>query len=57
MTENSSETAESKTLISLIRSSKNSKDALKSLKKLGFTEKNLEIWQERFLKKGVCAHE
>ena len=57
MTENSSETSESKTLISLIRSSKNSKDALKSLKKLGFTEKNLEIWQEKFLKKGVCEHE
>ena len=57
MTENSSETLESKTLISLIRSSKNSKDAVKSLKKLGFTEKNLEIWQEKFLKKGVCEHE
>ncbi|MBR6422555.1 hypothetical protein IKS86_07585 [bacterium] len=57
MTESSSETLESKTLISLIRSSKNSKDAVKSLKKLGFTEKNLEIWQEKFLKKGVCEHE
>ena len=57
MTENSSETLESKTLISLIRSSKNSKDAVKSLKKLGFTEKNLEIWQEKFLRKGVCEHE
>jgi len=57
MTENSPETTDGKTLISLIRSSKNSKDSLKSLKKLGFTEKNLEIWQENFLKKGVCEHE
>jgi hypothetical protein len=57
MTENSSETADGKTLISLIRSSKSSKDSLKSLKKLGFTEKDLEIWQEKFLKEGVCEHE
>lgn len=57
MTENNSETAESKTLISLIRSAKSNKDSLKSLKKLGFTEKNIEIWQENFLKQGVCGHE
>ncbi|MBR4532444.1 hypothetical protein IKO70_08565 [bacterium] len=57
MTENSSETADGKTLISLIRSSKSSKDSLKSLKKLGFTEKDLEIWQKKFLKEGVCEHE
>ena len=57
MVENSSETNSSRMLISLIRSSKNDKDSLKSLKKLGFTEKNLEIWQEKFLKKGVCEHE
>lgn len=57
MTENSSETADGKTLISLIRSSKSSKDSLKSLKRLGFTEKDLEIWQEKFLKEGVCEHE
>ena len=55
--ENSSETADSKTLISMIRSAKSNKDSLKSLKKLGFTEKDLEIWQENLLKKGVCAHE
>ncbi|MBO7128022.1 hypothetical protein J6W78_10850 [bacterium] len=57
MTENNSETAESKTLISLIRSAKSNKDSLKSLKKLGFTEKNIEIWQENFLKQGVCGDE
>ena len=57
MTENSPENADSKTLISLIRSSKNNKDSVKSLKKIGFTEKNLEVWQENFLKKGVCRHE
>ena len=57
MTENSSETADGKTLISLLRSYKSSKDSAKSLKKLGFTEKNLEIWQENFIKKGVCEHE
>ncbi len=57
MTGNSQETSESKTLISLIRSSKSSKDSVNSLKKLGFTEKNLEIWQENFFKKGVCKHE
>ena len=57
MTENNSETADGKTLISLLRSYKSSKDSAKSLKKLGFTEKNLEIWQERFLKEGVCEHE
>ena len=55
--ENSSETADSKTLISLIRSAKSNKDSLKSLKKLGFTEKDLEIWQENLLKKGVCVYE
>ena len=57
MTENNSETAESKTLISLIRSAKSNKDSLKSLKKLGFTEKNIEIWQENFLIQGVCGDE
>ena len=57
MTENSSETADGRTLISLIRSAKSSKDSVKLLKKLGFTGKNLEIWQERFLKEGVCEHE
>ena len=57
MAENSSETPDGRTLISLIRSSKSSKDSVKSLKKLGFTEKSLEIWQEKFLKKGVCEHE
>ena len=57
MTENSSETTDGRTLISLIRSSKSSKDSVKSLKKLGFTEKSLEIWQEKFLKRGVCEHE
>lgn len=57
MTENSSETADGKMLISLIRSSKSNENSLKSLKKLGFTEKDLEIWQEKFLKEGVCEHE
>ena len=57
MTENSFETAGGKTLISLLSSSKTSKDSVKLLKKLGFTEKKLEIWQEQFLKKGICEHE
>ena len=53
----SSESTDGKTLISLIRSSKDNKESFKSLKKLGFTEKSLEKWQENFLKKGVCEHE
>ena len=57
MVENGPETAGGKTLISLIRSSQNDADSLKLLKKLGFTEKKLEIWHEKFLKKGVCEHE
>lgn len=55
--ENSSETAGNKTLISLLRSSKNSNESLNILKKLGFSDKNLEKWQNIFLKKGVCGHE
>lgn len=54
---NSSETAGNKTLISLLRSSKSSNESLKILKKLGFSDKNLEKWQNIFLKKGVCGHE
>ncbi len=57
ISDNTSETADNKTLISLIRSSKNSTDSLKLLKKLGFTEKNIKTWQEKFLEKGVCGHE
>ena len=57
MVENISETSDNKSLISLIYSSKSSKDSVKSLKRLGFTEKNLEIWQENLLKKGVCGYE
>lgn len=57
MAENSQETSGNIALISLLRSSKESEDATKSLKKLGFTEKSIKLWQENFLKKGVCEHE
>lgn len=57
MTENTSEASGAKFLISLLRSSKDNKDAVKLLKKLGFTEKSIKVWQERFLKKGVCKYE
>ena len=57
MAENSSETTAGKTLISLLRSSKNDKESYNKLKKMGFSEKNLKIWQEKFLTKGVCEHE
>ena len=57
MADNASETADSKTLISLIRSSKENEKFNKLLKKIGFTEKNIKVWQENFLKKGVCGYE
>ena len=57
MTANASETSESKTVISLLRSSENSADSIKYLKKLGFTDKDIEVWQKKFLTKGVCGHE
>ena len=51
------EMAESSNLISLLHSSKNSSESLKALKKIGFSDNDIEIWQENFLKKGVCEHE
>ena len=57
MAENVSETTGDKTLISLLRSSKNSTESLKLLKKMGFTENSIDMWQEKFLKKGVCENE
>ena len=57
MTDNTRESFGSKMLISLLRSSKDDKEALNSLKKLGFTETSIQLWQEKFLKKGVCGHE
>lgn len=51
------EISDNKTLISLLRSSKNNTEFVKSLKKLGFTEKSIEIWQEKFFKEGFCGHE
>lgn len=46
-----------KTLVELLISSKNDKKSLSELKKLGFSDKNLNWWQEHFLQKGVCEHE
>jgi hypothetical protein len=57
MTGNSSETSESKAVISLLRSSKNNVESFKLLKKIGFSEKSIELWQEKFLTKGVCEYE
>ena len=57
MADNTQETAAAGTLLHLLHSSKNSDDSLKALKKLGFSDKNIETWQEKFLKKGVCEHE
>ena len=57
MAENSSETTDNKKLISLLRSSKNSSESLNILKKMGFTEDSIMMWQKNFLKKGVCGHE
>lgn len=57
MAENTQETSGNVALINLLRSSKDSEEAEKSLKKLGFTEKSIKLWQENFLKKGVCDHE
>ena len=57
MAENSSESSAGRTLLSLLRSSGSSDESLKMLKKLGFSNKNIEKWQEDFLKKGVCGHE
>ena len=51
MAENASETVGDNTLISLLRSSKNSAESLKLLKKMGFTENSIDAWQEKFLKK------
>ena len=57
MADNSSEMTGTKTLISLLRSSEKDKGAFNKLKKLGFSEKKLKMWQDRFLKKGVCGNE
>ena len=57
MADNTSEISANKTLINLLRSSKDNKESFNSLKKLGFTETNIQLWQENFLKKGVCGNE
>ncbi|MBP5406761.1 hypothetical protein J6Z19_06400 [bacterium] len=44
-------------LILLLYSAKNDGKYSKTLKKLGFSDKNLSAWQENFLNKGVCNHE
>ena len=57
MADNTSEISANKTLINLLRSSKDNKESFNSLKKLGFTETSIQLWQENFLKKGVCGNE
>ncbi len=56
MADSTAESADGRTLISLIRSSKDNKESLKSLKKMGFSDLDIETWQKKFLK-GVCGHE
>ena len=48
---------ENKLLISLLFSSKENEKSLKSLKKAGFSDKNIDFWQEKFLNKEVCKYE
>lgn len=57
MTEKSSEITGNKTLISFLYNSKDNKESFNRLRKLGFSEKNLKMWHEFFLKKGVCKNE
>ena len=56
MADGTAESADGRTLISLIRSSKDNKESLKSLKKMGFSDLDIETWQKKFLK-GVCGNE
>lgn len=44
-------------LISLLHSSKENEKSSKTLKKIGFSDKNLNFWQENFLNKEVCKYE
>ncbi len=45
------------TLISQLYSSKNDKKSLAKLKKAGFSDKNITLWQKNFQNKEVCGHE
>ena len=54
LADNISKTADNKTLISILRSSKEDHESFNLLKKLGFSEKNIKFWQENFLNKGFC---
>lgn len=51
------EKIESKLLIAQLYSSKEDEKTSKSMKKIGFSDKNLIFWQEKFLNKGVCRYE
>jgi hypothetical protein len=54
---NKNEKIESRLLIAQLYSSKENEKSSKLLKKIGFLDKNLNFWQEKFLNREVCRYE